>query len=138
MRAGTSFSESGLTAETMYKYQVRAISSAGNPSALSEELTVQTGPTPVPDPTSVAVTPTSKTLIVGETQQLSASVSPSGADQGVTYTSSSTATAAVSSSGLVTAKAAGTATITVASKVKPTVKKTVAITVNEPTPPAGE
>ncbi|XSD77592.1 Ig-like domain-containing protein [Bacillus subtilis] len=134
-RVGTSFADSGLTQLTTYKYQVRAIPNVGDPSPLSAELSVTTLAT---EPTSVNVTESSKTLTVGDTYQINATVSPAGADQNVTYTSSSTATATVSSSGLVTAKAAGTTTITVASKVKPSVKKTVAITVNEPTPPAGE
>ncbi|WP_418922112.1 Ig-like domain-containing protein [Bacillus subtilis] len=134
-RVGTSFADSGLTQLTTYRYQVRAIPNVGDPSPLSAELSVTTLAT---EPTSVNVTESSKTLTVGDTYQINATVSPAGADQNVTYTSSSTATATVSSSGLVTAKAAGTTTITVASKVKPSVKTTVAITVNEPTPPAGE
>lgn len=133
-RVGTSFADNGLKQQTTYKYQVRAIPNVGDPSPLSEELSVTTLET---EPTSVNVVESSKTLNVGDTYQINATVSPSGADQGLTYTSSSTATATVSSSGLVTAKAEGTTTITVASKVKPTVKKTVAITVNEPAP-AGE
>ncbi|WP_420913540.1 Ig-like domain-containing protein [Bacillus paralicheniformis] len=80
----------------------------------------------------------SKTLNVGETYKISASVSPPEASQEVTYSSGNTAIATVNSSGLVTAKAAGTATITVASKVKPTVKKSVTINVMEPAPSGGE
>ncbi|MBN7743899.1 Ig-like domain-containing protein [Bacillus velezensis] len=134
-RVGTSFADSGLTQLTTYKYQVRAIPNIGDPSPLSVEISVTTLAT---EPTGVNVTETSKTLTVGDTYKINATVTPSSADQNVTFTSSSTATATVSSSGLVTAKAAGTTTITVASKSKPSVKKTVAITVNEPAPPAGE
>lgn len=137
-RVGTSFNESGLKPETTYKYQVRAISMAGNPSELSDELSVTTEPTPVPDPESISVSPSSKTLNVGETRQITATVSPSGADQGVTYTSSNTSIATVTSSGKVTAVAAGSATITVKSKVKTTVKNTVSITVVDPAPSGGE
>ncbi|WP_412094901.1 Ig-like domain-containing protein [Bacillus atrophaeus] len=94
------------------------------------------------EPTSVNVTETTKTLSVGETYQIKASVSPAEASQEVTYTSGNTTVASVSSAGLVTAKAAGTTAITVASKVKTSVKKTVTITVPapaaEPDPTGGE
>jgi hypothetical protein len=58
-----------------------------------------------------------KTLLTmkeGEVQTLSASIAPSNAtDKSVTWSSSNTSVATVSSSGVVTAKSAGTATITV-------------------------
>jgi len=64
--------------------------------------------------TSVSVSPTSKSLKVGETVQLTATVSPANAtNKAVTYTSSKPSVATVSETGLVTAKTAGTATITV-------------------------
>lgn len=64
--------------------------------------------------TSVSVSPTSKTINVGSTSQLTATVSPSTAtNKTVTWSSSNQAIATVSTNGLVTAKAAGTATITV-------------------------
>nr|MDH3154812.1 Ig-like domain-containing protein [Bacillus licheniformis] len=71
-------------------------------------------------------------------EEITATVSPSGADQGVTYTSSNTSIATVTSSGKVTAVATGSATITVKSKVKTTVKNTVSITVVDPAPSGGE
>ena len=64
--------------------------------------------------TGVSVSPTTKALSIGSTVQLTATVSPSNAtDKSVTWNSSNTAVATVSSAGLVTAKAAGSATITV-------------------------
>ncbi len=64
--------------------------------------------------TGVKVSPTSATLDIGETKQLTATVSPSNAtNKTVTWTSSKTSVATVSSSGKVTAKSAGTAVITV-------------------------
>ena len=60
----------------------------------------------------MAVSPTSKTLNVGETVQLTGTKNPSTASEGTQWTSSNTSVATVSNSGLVTAKAAGTATIT--------------------------
>ena len=64
--------------------------------------------------TGVSVSPTSATISVNGTQQLSATVSPSDAtNKSVTWSSSNTSVATVSSSGLVTGVSAGTATITV-------------------------
>ena len=66
---------------------------------------------------SIALNKTSAFLYVGETTQLSASVSPSSAtDKSVGWTSDNTSVAAVSGSGLVTAKSVGTATITCKAK----------------------
>ena len=62
--------------------------------------------------TSLAVSPTSKTLNIGETVQLTGTVTPTSTTEGVQWASSNTNVATVSSSGLVTAKSAGTATIT--------------------------
>ena len=63
--------------------------------------------------TSVTLSVTSVSLTVGETNQLSATVSPGNAtDRSVTWSSSNTSVASVNSSGLVTAKGAGSATIT--------------------------
>ena len=64
--------------------------------------------------TGVSLDKTNLSMTPGDTQYLTASVSPSNAsNKSVTWTSSNTSVATVSSSGLVTAKAAGTATITV-------------------------
>jgi uncharacterized protein YjdB/glycosidase len=62
---------------------------------------------------SVAVSPTSASLYAGNTQQLTATISPANAtNKNVTWTSSNTTIATVNSSGLVTAVSAGTAMIT--------------------------
>ncbi len=67
---------------------------------------------PVP-PASVSLDMTAATLFIGSTQQLAATVFPADAtDKRVTWTSSSTYYATVTSTGLVTANAAGSATIT--------------------------
>ncbi|MDL2317625.1 Ig-like domain-containing protein [Eubacteriales bacterium OttesenSCG-928-A19] len=62
--------------------------------------------------TGLALTPGSMTLSVGQTGQLRASYTPTGAVAPVTFTSSNTSIATVSSSGLVTGVSPGTATIT--------------------------
>ena len=80
--------------------------------------------------TGVTVSPTSKELTVGGTQQLTATISPSNAtNKNVTWESDTTSVATVSSAGLVTAVAAGTATITVTSSADNTKKATCTITV---------
>ncbi len=64
--------------------------------------------------TSVSVSPTTATLNIGGTQQLTETVLPANAtNKSVTWSSSNTAVATVSTSGLVTAVAVGSATITV-------------------------
>ncbi|MBD8493831.1 phage tail tube protein [Pseudomonas syringae] len=84
---------------------------------------------PAPAVTSVAVAPTTASIAVGATRQLTATVSPGGAPQSVTWTSSAPGVASVSTSGLVTGVSAGTATITATSTVDGTKTGTSAITV---------
>ena len=69
----------------------------------------------VTTPTSgVSVSPTTATIIKGQTRQLTATVAPSSAsNKSVSWSSSNNSVATVNSSGLVTAKAAGNADITV-------------------------
>jgi hypothetical protein len=64
--------------------------------------------------TGVTMAPTTVTINVGATTQLTATVTPTNAtNKSVTWTSSNTAVATVSSTGLVTGVATGSATITV-------------------------
>ena len=82
--------------------------------------------------TGVTVSPASASIAVDATQQLTATISPSNAtNKNVTWSSDATSVATVSSTGLVTAKAAGTATITVTSAADITKKATATITVTE-------
>jgi glycosidase len=63
--------------------------------------------------TDVTVSPTSTTIGINATQQITATILPSNAsNKTVTYSSSNTAVATVSSTGLVTGVSAGSATIT--------------------------
>ena len=64
--------------------------------------------------TGITVAPTTATLSLSgtATQQLTATLAPSGATGTITYTSSDDTVAEVSASGLITGKAVGTATIT--------------------------
>jgi len=78
--------------------------------------------------TSVSVSPTSLNLTVGDTGELTATVSPSNAtDKTLTWISSNTSVATVSD-GAVTAKAAGTATITATSNNGKVATATVNVT----------
>ena len=83
---------------------------------------------------SVSVAPSSATIAIGGSAQLAATASPSGSATPFTWTSSNTAVAAVSTSGLVTGVAAGTATISASADGK---TGTSAITVSAPPPPSG-
>jgi len=81
--------------------------------------------------TSVGVTPATPSLLVGQTQQLTANVVQSGgAPTTVNWSSSNPSVATVSGAGLVTAVAAGTASISATSAFDATKSGSAAITVN--------
>jgi len=83
--------------------------------------------------TGVTLSPTTATLAVAATQQLTPTIAPSNAtNTAVTYASGNTAIATVSATGLVTAVAAGTATITVTT-ADGSKTATCAVTVNPAT-----
>ncbi|WP_202370350.1 phage tail tube protein [Pseudomonas sp. MWU318] len=79
--------------------------------------------------TSVSVAPTTASIAVAATRQLTASALPAEAAQNVTWSSSAPSVATVNSSGLVTGVSAGSATITAASVSDVTKTSTAAITV---------
>jgi len=83
---------------------------------------------------SISVSPSSATVAVGSTVQLTATANPPGSVTTFTWTSSNNAVATVSTSGLVTGVAAGAATISAAGGGK-TGRST--ITVPTPPPPPG-
>ena len=84
--------------------------------------------------TGITVSPTSITLEEGQTQQLTASITPDNAsNKTVSWSSNNINIATVSSTGLVTAKAAGTATITVKANDGSGVSGTCNVTVTNPT-----
>lgn len=78
---------------------------------------------------AVAVTPATASVAVGETVDLEAVVTPVGASQLVTWTSSDATKASVSATGLVTGIAVGTATITATSAADGTKTDTSTITI---------
>ncbi len=84
------------------------------------------------DVTSVSVSPSSLSLKVGETGTVTGTVSPSNAtNKSVTYTSSDTSVASVTSAGVVTANSAGSAVITVKSNNGKTAKCNVTVTAQQ-------
>ncbi len=88
--------------------------------------------TRLPAPITIAVvtvTPATASVAVGETVDLEAVVTPVGASQLVTWTSSDETKASVSATGLVTGIAAGTSTITATSAADGTKTDTAEITV---------
>ncbi|UVL53948.1 phage tail tube protein [Pseudomonas sp. B21-035] len=78
---------------------------------------------------SVSVSPSTASVAVAATRQLSASALPAEAAQNVTWASSAPSVATVSASGLVTGVSAGSATITATSVYDPAKTGTAAITV---------
>ena len=101
---------------------------------VSTTVTVKSAAPTVVKVSSVTVTPKSKTLYVGNTVALSASVAPANAtSKTLKYTSDKPAVASVDASGKVTAKKKGTANITVAAQDGSGASATVKITVKEGT-----
>lgn len=89
-----------------------------------------------PDPESVTVTAADNktTVIIYETLQFSALVSPDIANQGVTWTTSNTQIATISETGLLTAIAVGQVKVKATSKVLETVFAEIEITIVQPNP----
>ena len=102
------------------------------------KITVNAPPVPIPV-TNVMVSPKPVSLQVGGTQTLTATITPSNADNpGVTWSSSNPSVATVDASGLVTAIAVGTATITATSDDNASIKDTCIVTVSAvPVPVVG-
>ena len=122
---------------TGYSYFKIARTASG--AAYCSSITVVTGtPTPT-DPTSILLSPTSAEIAPSGTKQLNVSYVPSNANQNkeVTWTSSNTSVATVSSDGLVsvksTASAGQTATITARLTNLTSIYATCSITVVEQT-----
>ena len=122
---------------TGYSYFKIARTASG--AAYCSSITVVTGtPTPT-DPTSILLSPTSAEIAPGGTKQLSVSYVPSNANQNkdITWTSSNTSVATVSSDGLVSVKSTATAgqTATITAKLTniTSIQATCSITVVEQT-----
>ena len=115
----TIWSSSNTTAATVSSSGLVTTSATGTAtiSATVDGVSGTTAITVIPVPVAtVSVTPSSSSLTVGQTQQLSATPKDASSTalsgRTVTWTSSASSIATVSSTGLVTAVAAGSATIT--------------------------
>jgi hypothetical protein len=88
-------------------------------------------PEPEPAPITITATPAQMDLVVGQTQQVVATVSggAAGTSRAVNFSSSNTAVATVNAQGVVTAVAPGTATIIAAAAADPNVRAGVGVTV---------
>ena len=114
-----------LTAGTMYYIKIRGATTSVTGNYV---LSVSTAPVA---PTGVTVSPNSVSVNAGLiSTQLTASVTPSGAPQGVTWGSSNTALATVNSSGQVRTSSPGTVTITATSTADSSKSGTCIITIN--------
>lgn len=92
--------------------------------------------TPRPNVRALRVTPENVTLSIGETQQLSVTVTADeGVDRSVTYSSSNAAVATVSASGIVTGVGPGAAAIRVTAVVDTTLFVAIGVSVKAPIPP---
>jgi hypothetical protein len=125
----TSQTATGLTAATGYKFRVKVMDAASG-TQFTNVVTVTTaagaGGTSI---TSVSVAPSSASVNVGSTTTLTATVVGTG-DTSVTWSSSNTSLATVSSSGVVTGVAGGVVTITATSVQDGSKSSTSTITVN--------
>ena len=85
-----------------------------------------------PTVSSISLDPTAATIQIGKTQQLTATVTPTGTSA-VSWSSSNEAVATVDQNGLVTGLKAGTATITATAAEDDSIKTTATITVTQST-----
>ena len=125
---GTSCTVTGLKGNTTYKFKIRPYTKAEDGTViLGDYSSVLSAKTTY----GVSFTDSSATIYVGETKQIKATTAPSG--QKLTWKSSNTSVAKVSSSGKVTTVKNGTATITASFKYKDkTYKSTYTIIVKKP------
>ena len=113
-----SVSSSGLVfAKKTGTALIRAYSTRSSKKYRTIKVTVKSLPTP----TRLTITPATTTVEKGDTLQLTATVTPTGASSTVKWTTSSSSVATVSSSGLVTAKNVGTVKIKASSSAKSSV-----------------
>ena len=128
-----------VTAVSAGTASITCMAKDGSDKKATCEVTV-TDPTP-PKPSVVKVTKitlnkTTASVGKGKAMQLTATVTPTNAtNKAVTWKSSNTKIATVSSTGKVTAKSAGTVTITCTAKDGSGKKATCKVTVTEPKPP---
>jgi len=115
----TDHTVTGLNGNTPYSFTVRAVDGSNQESPDSSVLDIATNPSNV-DVDFVSVTPTSLQLEVGQTGNITATVSPANAtDQSLTWSSDNPNVATVDGNGQVTAQGDGDAIITATSVSNP-------------------
>ncbi len=118
-----------VTAGAVGSSTITAIANADTTKRATATITVA-----APGVGSIAVSPTSASLLVGQTQQLNTVVIASGGlSTAYTLRTSNSAVATVNATGLVTATGAGTSTITAIANADTTKRATATITVAAPT-----
>jgi uncharacterized protein YjdB len=130
----TTYTDTGLTPHTQYTYQVSAENEMGE-SALSDSINVTTSYSPV---SSVQLSKTSTSGLVGSSDTVTAVIQPSTAQPGVTASSSSTGIATVAwdneaSAWRINFISSGSATVTFTSQADSSKKATCSVTVTAPT-----
>ncbi|MGI6710529.1 MAG: family 10 glycosylhydrolase [Bacilli bacterium] len=124
----TSYKDTTAQPGIDYTYAIRAISGTNTEGELTY-LSVA----PPADPESVTISGPNQ-VNIAQTIALSATVLPSNALQNVTWSSSNTSIATVSSNGFVTGVAQGTVIITAKTVANPSILNTHTVTVNIPQP----
>jgi len=138
----------GASSNATYWFCVGGVNAAGTGQRACNQYTEPApsgGSEPAPSVASVAVSPPSGSVAVDETIQLTATTRDAQGNaltgRTVTWASSNTSVATVSSRGVVTGRAAGSATITATSEGRSgsaNVTATVTTPEPEPAPPSGE
>ncbi|OPJ60225.1 GH25 family lysozyme [Clostridium oryzae] len=112
--SSTSYSDIGLTAGTTYYYKVRAYINTGDNKLYSSYSTVVSRTVSAINVTAVSLNKSTDTLVLGRTDTLTASITPTNAtNQSVKWKSSNSTVVKVDSKGKLTTVSKGTATITV-------------------------
>lgn len=122
------YTAEGLTPNTEYSFSVSEI--IGEKESEKATITVKTQPIAV---TGIAVAPKAVTLEVGETQQLTSTITPANAtNKVVTYASKAQGVASVGEDGLITAVTVGSTDITATSYADGSKIDICTVTVVEP------
>jgi uncharacterized protein YjdB len=109
----TNFTNKGLLAATTYYYKVRAYRTMGSVKVYSNYSSAVSGTTAAVNVTSISLDKTTSDLLVGETDNLTATIAPENStNKTIKWTSSDNTVVTVDGTGKLTAIKAGEATVT--------------------------